>query len=85
MNKKELLDAIDQVSFAMDDVRLYLDTHPQCQYGLDYFQQLNHKRKELISQYTINYGPLTQYDINSESDLWTWNQGPLPWEVGGCR
>lgn len=31
MNKGELLTFIDEVTFALDDLTLYLDTHPHCE------------------------------------------------------
>ncbi len=34
MNKGELLTFIDEVTFALDDLTLYLDTHPHCEKAL---------------------------------------------------
>ena len=30
MNKQQLFAFITEVSFALDDISLYLDTHPEC-------------------------------------------------------
>lgn len=38
--KKELLEWINIVSFAVDDVKLFLDTHPNCTEALDFFENL---------------------------------------------
>lgn len=37
--KKELLEWINIVSFAVDDVKLFLDTHPNCTEALDFFDE----------------------------------------------
>ena len=39
MNRRELFEYINQISFAVDDVKLFLDTHPGNQKALDYFQK----------------------------------------------
>ena len=37
--RKDLLERINAVSFAVDDVKLYLDTHPEDMEALVYFQE----------------------------------------------
>ena len=39
MNRRELFENINQISFAVDDVKLFLDTHPGNQKALEYFQK----------------------------------------------
>ena len=43
----QLLQQICEVSFALDDLTLYLDTHPQEQEALKVFSEKNRERKEL--------------------------------------
>ena len=40
-SKKELLQSIDQVSFAIDDLLLFLDTHPREKRALEYYSELS--------------------------------------------
>ena len=35
MSKEKLMDIITKASFAMDDVKLFLDTHPNCMEALN--------------------------------------------------
>ena len=42
--RKDLLMQIGHASFAVDDVKLYLDTHPRDQEALDFFYEYNKKR-----------------------------------------
>ena len=74
-SKKELLQSIDQVSFAIDDLLLFLDTHPGEKRALEYFSELSARRNELLEKYA-----------NSNLNSWQWMEQPFPWEQeGGCR
>ena len=46
--KKTLMRQIDQASFAMDDVLLYLDTHPTDQEALNYYHHAAGLRREAM-------------------------------------
>ena len=85
LNRKELLNHINQVSFAVDDVKLYLDTHPCDQQALVYFQEYRRMRNKALKEYAAQYGPLT-IDTAAESctDRWNWINEPWPWQEGGC-
>ena len=39
-NRFCLLQKINEISFAMDDTRLFLDTHKDCEEALSFYQQL---------------------------------------------
>ena len=86
-SKKELLQSIDHVSFAIDDLLLFLDTHPREKRALEYYSELSTRRNELLKKYAKLYGPLT-IDTGNDSNLnsWQWMEQPFPWEQeGGCR
>ena len=55
--RKDLLMQIGHASFAVDDVKLYLDTHPRDQEALDFFYEYNKKRNQLLKEYAKYYGP----------------------------
>ena len=44
--RKDLLMQIGHASFAVDDVKLYLDTHPRDQEALDFFYEYNKSMKD---------------------------------------
>ncbi len=83
MSKEKLMDIITKSSFAMDDVKLFLDTHPNCNEALEYYQKAKKMRQEAWEMYTINFGPLSSYQVDND-DYWDWNLGPMPWEGGNC-
>ena len=77
--KTELLKEIQNVSFCLDDVRLYLDIQPNDTEALRYYQQHAILRKQLIRQYTNTFGPLNGYEP-SMINGWRWIDDPWPWE-----
>ncbi len=81
-NCSQLLDIIDQTGFAMDDVLLFLDTHPCDQAALAYYQSVAGMRKQAMDAYQSNCGPLTADGVNAAGGYWMWVQGPWPWEGG---
>ena len=85
--REMLLKKINEVSFAVDDILLFLDTHPDCQEALDFYRQNVAIRKEALSEYARLYGPLTiDTADDSCSRSWEWIQQPFPGEMkGGCR
>ena len=59
LSKKELLDWINVVSFAVDDVKLFLDTHPYDEEALQYYEKKKKQRVQAMKEYAKYYGPLT--------------------------
>lgn len=55
MNRRELFEYINQISFAVDDVKLFLDTHPGNQKALEYFQKYKEKRIEALQRNMQRY------------------------------
>ena len=85
-DRTTLLKEIDEVSFAINDLTLFLDTHPDCREAMEQFQQLAPRREALMKQYAETYEPLT-VDCAGKlppSGLFSWTEGPAPWE-GGAR
>lgn len=79
MNQKQLLLYLSQVSFALYDVVLYLDTHPNCQQALAYYNEMKQARKQALELYTQKFDPLFIDQVDSDCE-WTWVMTPLPWE-----
>lgn len=85
--RQQLMKEINEVSFAVDDILLYLDTHPCDRDALSYAKQHMKERKRLMMEYAKMYGPLTVMDsLEVCGDTWKWAEQPFPWEQeGGCR
>ena len=50
------LQQINEVSFAVNDMLLYLDTHPEDQKALRYFSDISDRRNQLMAEYAEKYG-----------------------------
>ena len=74
-----LMMQISEVSFAMDELRLFLDTHPDCTEALRYFDELQRIRRNAIDEFELQYGPLMMYG-NTDNSCWKWACGPWPWQ-----
>ncbi|MDY4840413.1 MAG: spore coat protein CotJB [Roseburia sp.] len=81
--RKQLLDFIDKVSFAVNDITLYLDTHPKDKDAIDYFNHYKELRLKAMKEYEKLYGPL-MVDFANPDDVFTWALMPAPWEGGMC-
>ena len=83
MNSKEKLYRIIQMySFAIDEIRIYLATHPDCKNGLEYFHRYTKRYNEAVAEYVRLFGPLNSNQVESR-DNWTWVNEPWPWERSG--
>ena len=79
-SREQLMDTINEVSFAVDDIKLYLDTHPDDKKALEFFKEKVMIRNEALKEYAAQYGPLT---IDTAEDTcsrqWDWVMQPWPW------
>lgn len=79
--RSRLLNEINEVSFAVDEAVLFLDTHPgDCQ-AMSYYQEYRKKREKLMKEYEEQYGPLRKDSVES-TDCFAWLDNPWPWEGG---
>jgi len=94
-DQNKLLKQITEISFTVNDLTLYLDTHPLDENALTAFKQAMDQRKQLLKTYAENFDPLTMDcvcpDTNNKTEShtkyagqkhFTWSDGPLPWEGG---
>ena len=79
--KEKLMNRINEVSFAVNDVLLYLDTHPDDEEALNYFNQCNTLYNAAKQSYQEQFGLLNAFS-EQERFSWDWNTAPMPWEGG---
>ena len=82
MDKREqMLQKINEISFTVNDLTLYLDTHPTDANALTAFSQAANERKNLLEAYANNQtGSHTSYPGKKH---FTWVDGPIPWDNQG--
>ena len=71
---------LSAVQFAMWELHLYLDTHPEDIGALKLHSKYEEKYLKLKDEYEAKYGPLYS---NSGSPGVHWLKNPWPWDLGG--
>lgn len=79
MNKNQLLNYLNHVSFSMYDTVLFLDTHPTDREAIAYFNEMKQARKNALKIYQKKFAPLLLDGVDANCE-WTWGMEPLPWE-----
>ena len=67
-----------QYSFAINDLNLYLDLHPDDKYVLNLLKEYISEEKEAKKEYESSYGPLEVCDVKGNS--FDWIDSPWSWE-----
>lgn len=77
--REEMAMKIRELDFALVELGLYLDTHPDDRKALCLHNNYSKQMKDLKDKYQKVYGPLTMdYPCNK----WRWLEQPWPWERG---
>ncbi|MCC8073477.1 MAG: spore coat protein CotJB [Clostridiales bacterium] len=76
MNKYKLLKRVSSTQFAMYEVRLFLDTHPDDADAQALYDSYKKKFESLKEEYEKQFGPLTLNGYNSDE----WLKNPWPWD-----
>ena len=79
MTEREILTKkLSSYHFMVDDLQLYLDTHPNDSETIRKMNEYQEKMNSLRETYEAKYGPLTTDD--SMKNKWKWIKAPWPWE-----
>lgn len=79
MKRNQLLRQIQEYDFAVNELTLYLDSHPTDSKAIEKHAALAKDLEILKLAYTKEFGPLTSCD-GSKYGSWSWINGPWPWE-----
>ncbi len=93
-DRNALLKQIGETSFTLDELRLYLDTHPLDENAMNAYAEHADRRRQLLNEYADRFEPLTCDCICTETNgsdgtktqypgqkHWTWADGPIPWDT----
>lgn len=83
----KLLIEIMETGFYLDDLTLYLDTHPEDTEALKLYEQYDEEKKTLESNFARDYYPLCKTvltEAKNANQIFAWTDGPAPWE-GVCE
>lgn len=76
--KEELLLKIYEYDFALNDLSLWLDIHPDDNKIYNYFRKYTEELRELVKLYESKYGPM-ELDF-SDYEKYQWYKGKWPFE-----
>lgn len=80
MNERcALLKKIQKLDFALKELNLYLDTHPDCKRALALFDKYRSVKADAEAEFVSRFGPLTPQQ-NPDLNHWSWIDNPWPWE-----
>ena len=87
INKKEQpvtpLTELQTLSFGIQELALYLDTHRDDKEALELYRTFQTMYKQGCEKYEEMYGPLTHNTIVNGD--YHWLDDPWPWEIAGNR
>ena len=75
--REEMMKKIREYNFAIIELGLYLDTHPEDQKAICLHKEYAKNLKDLKEKYQKVYGPLTIY---FPCNKWRWIEEKWPWE-----
>lgn len=79
--ERQLFD-VQKAGFAMMDINLYLDVHPNDSCMINLYNRYLNEYERLLSNYESQYGPITLDSKTLDTIPWAWNQTKWPWEGG---
>ncbi len=80
--QSEMMKQIMHTEFALTDLNLFLDTHPDCKEALELFTKLAATLKSLKADYETKFGPLYAWSSRKETPFQWVEQGTKwPWEI----
>lgn len=79
--KEKMLYKIMALSFAINDLNLYLDLHPDKRETFGLFKKFIDEKEKLCKEYERIYGPLEI--TGTTGSKYNWLNPPWPWEENG--
>ena len=77
----QLLEEIQAIDFALVELTLYLDTHPDDLQAMQQFNEYSHQSRQLKQQFEKKFGPLQQFGNSYTDANWSWGTTPWPWQI----
>ena len=79
-SREQALKNLQMLSFALYDVSLFLDTHPNDRMALEYYNKYKALSERARREFVEKYGPLSIADVDIKNG-WNWVNDPWPWQI----
>ena len=76
----DILTKIDSLEFALVDLNLYLDVHPDNRSAIELYTKYREEKERLVNEYESIYGPLSLSSEALSVVPWSWDNMPWPWD-----
>jgi hypothetical protein len=80
MERNSLLKQLMAIDFYIEELNLYLDTHPRDQRAIQLINTAVANARILREEYERLCGPLTTFNTLNNGPEWRWIESPWPWE-----
>jgi spore coat protein JB len=77
----DLLRELQAIDFALTELTLYLDTHPDDKKAIEQHKELVEQCAKVRSQLETQVGALNSFGTNKDQDNWQWSEAPWPWQI----
>ena len=81
MNKQDMIKKLQELSFTLVELNLFLDTHPDNAEARRLYNERSAQMAEVREQYFAAYGPMMNFGVCPAGDSFTWVNSPWPWEA----
>jgi spore coat protein JB len=71
-----LLEQLQAIDFALVELNLYLDEHPDDIQAINKNEALNEQKQVLRAKLEEQIGAISSYDVLSDPDNWKWSLAP---------
>ncbi len=75
---------LQTLGFAIQELALYLDTHPDDEEALQLYRSYQQVYHECMKEYNENYGPMN-HAVPHNGKGYTWLDDPWPWEYAANK
>lgn len=80
MDREKILNKLTVLDFALVDLHLYLNTHPNDREAIEKYNDIAAKADSVRMMYEENFGPLCSFRSSSDENNFTWIDEPWPWQ-----
>jgi len=71
---------LQQLGFTLDDLQIYLDTHPYDGNAIERYNATATEYQNLAAQYSTKFTPLSEDMPSNREDEWAWGLDDYPWD-----
>ena len=80
MTQQEMMKKLQELSFMLVELNLFLDTHPDNRETRELYNTYSGQMASLREDYFAAYGPTMNFGICPAGDSFSWINSPWPWE-----